>query len=254
MTAILSGVALQELWSLVGTAEKALIAVSLMVVVTAILGMVTMIPATLNERRREVAILCSVGAGPKTVIGLLVSEAAILTLLGVLVGVVALYGLLLGLRPEIDAAYGLYLDIEPPSRTERRKQHWDIKESQQVTCHMLRLLIRLTRGWIDSERRLARPIAKGAVVGTSIFLTDRNGQRMAESLSPNIKARSFEFGSYAACSCSRQMGQRPAKLKEMLPSCPQHLHCTECPNIVSARSVFWACIRSDNYKHVILGG
>jgi len=118
LSAILPGVALQELWSLVGTAEKALIAVSLMVVVTAILGMVTMILATLNERRREVAILRSVGAGPKTVVGLLVSEATILTLLGVVVGVVALYGLLFGLRPLIDAAYGLYLDIEPPSRVE----------------------------------------------------------------------------------------------------------------------------------------
>lgn len=118
LSAILPGVALQELWSLVGTAEKALIAVSLMVVVTAILGMVTMILATLNERRREIAILRSVGAGPKTILGLLVSEAAILTLLGVLLGMAALYALLFTLRPLIDAAYGLYLDIAPPSRAE----------------------------------------------------------------------------------------------------------------------------------------
>ncbi len=191
MTAILSGVALQELWSLVGTAEKALIAVSLMVVVTAILGMVTMIPATLNERRREVAILCSVGAGTKTVIGLLVSEAAILTLLGVPVGVVALYGLLLGLRPVIDAAYGLYLDIEPPSRTERRKPLSHNKESQRVTCQMLHHLIRLTQGWIDNKRRFAWTISNGTDLGPSVFLCDRHGQRTTEGVSPSSKVSAF---------------------------------------------------------------
>lgn len=118
LSAILPGVALQELWSLVGTAETALIAVSLMVVVTALLGMVTMILATLNERRREVAILRSVGAGPGIVVALLVSEAAILTLAGVVVGIAGLYGLLFALRPVIDATYGLYLDIAPPSGEE----------------------------------------------------------------------------------------------------------------------------------------
>ena len=45
-----------------------------MVVVTALLGMVTMILTTLNERRREMAILRSVGAGPGTILGLLVAK------------------------------------------------------------------------------------------------------------------------------------------------------------------------------------
>ena len=59
------GAALQELWGLVGTAETALSVVSAMVVATALLGMVTMILTTLNERRREMAILRSVGATPR---------------------------------------------------------------------------------------------------------------------------------------------------------------------------------------------
>src|SRR5262249_5986160 len=67
LSAILPGAALQELWGLVGTAETALKAVSAMVVATALLGMVTMILTTLNERRREMAILRSVGARPRTV-------------------------------------------------------------------------------------------------------------------------------------------------------------------------------------------
>ena len=100
------------------TAETALLAVSAMVVVTAVLGMVTMVLATLNERRREMAILRAVGAGPRTVIALMVSEAAILTLAGVAVGTAALYGILLASRPLIDRAWGLYLDIGAPTAFE----------------------------------------------------------------------------------------------------------------------------------------
>lgn len=115
LSAVLPGVALQELWQLVGQAETALSAVSAMVVLTALLGMLTMILTTLNERRREMAILRSVGAGPKTVMGLLVSEAGLLTLAGVAAGCVALYAMLFLLRGYIDAKFGLYLAIDPPS-------------------------------------------------------------------------------------------------------------------------------------------
>jgi len=111
LSAILPGAALQELWGLIGTAETALGAVSIMVVVTALLGMVTMVLATLNERRREMAILRSVGARPRTVLGLLVAEAGLLGLLGALLGVVLLYLALLIIRPLVDAEFGLYLEI-----------------------------------------------------------------------------------------------------------------------------------------------
>jgi putative ABC transport system permease protein len=118
LMAILPGITLYELWDLVGTAETALLAVSLMVVVTAILGMITMILATLNERRREIAILRSVGAGPRTIIGLLVSEATLLTLAGVLLGVAGAYLAVIGLQPIVETRYGLYLDITAPSPRE----------------------------------------------------------------------------------------------------------------------------------------
>ncbi len=51
LLAILPGVALQELWSLMGTAEKALFVVSLFVVLTGLIGMLTAILTSLNERR-----------------------------------------------------------------------------------------------------------------------------------------------------------------------------------------------------------
>jgi putative ABC transport system permease protein len=118
LTAILPAATLYELWGLIGTAETALMVVSIMVVITALLGMTTMILATLNERRREIAILRSVGAGPGTVVGLLMSEAGLLTLAGVIAGVCLTYLGLFALQPLIDDLYGLYLEITPPTLTE----------------------------------------------------------------------------------------------------------------------------------------
>ena len=114
MSAIIPGAALQELWGLVEVAETALTAVSWMVVATAILGMVTSILTTLNERRREMAILRSVGARPATIIGLLAAEAGMLTLAGVAAGVALLYICLVGVSPLLDRAYGLLLAVELP--------------------------------------------------------------------------------------------------------------------------------------------
>ena len=113
LSAILPGAALQELWGLVGTAETALKVVSGMVVATALLGMLTMILSTLNERRREMAILRSVGARPRTVLGLLMAEAGLLTAAGVALGILLLYAALLLARPYVDTAYGLNLPIGP---------------------------------------------------------------------------------------------------------------------------------------------
>jgi putative ABC transport system permease protein len=118
LSAIIPGVALQELWGLVGTAETALSVVSAMVVATALLGMVTTILTTLNERRREMAILRSVGARPRTIMGLLTVEATLLTAAGVLLGSLLLYGALALLQPLIDRAWGLHIAIDPPSLRE----------------------------------------------------------------------------------------------------------------------------------------
>jgi putative ABC transport system permease protein len=116
LSAILPGAALQELWGLVGTAETALSAISAMVVVTALLGMATMILTTLNERRREMAILRSVGARPLTILSLLMTEAGLLTFCGVALGTALLYGALIVLQPFMDRAYGLHVAIDLPTR------------------------------------------------------------------------------------------------------------------------------------------
>ncbi|QIE46782.1 ABC transporter permease [Pseudohalocynthiibacter aestuariivivens] len=118
LLAILPGVALQELWQIVGVAETALTAVSAMVVVTALLGMMAMIFASLNERRREMAIWRAMGARPATILGLLVLEAALMAAIGAALGLALLYIGLAVAQPLVDSAYGLWLPIDPPTARE----------------------------------------------------------------------------------------------------------------------------------------
>ncbi len=118
LLAILPGVALQELWSLMGTAEKALFVVSLFVVLTGLIGMLTAILTSLNERRREMAILRSVGARPWHIAALLIIEAFGLALAGTLLGLALLYlGIAVAQSP-LQSLYGLYLPLAWPSAYE----------------------------------------------------------------------------------------------------------------------------------------
>ncbi|WP_412555835.1 ABC transporter permease [Shimia sp. MIT1388] len=118
LLAILPGVALSELWSLIGVAETALIAVSVMVVITALLGMAAMIFSGLNERRREMALLRAIGARPWTILLLLTTEAALMSLTAVTLGIGLLYTGLWLARARIDAAFGLYIEVTAPSPRE----------------------------------------------------------------------------------------------------------------------------------------
>jgi putative ABC transport system permease protein len=112
LLAILPGVALQELWDMMGVAETALLAISVFVVITGLIGMLAVILASLNERRREMAILRSVGARPIHIFGLLMNEAGIFALLGVLIGSVLLYALMIIAQPFIETRFGLFISID----------------------------------------------------------------------------------------------------------------------------------------------
>jgi putative ABC transport system permease protein len=59
-----------------------------------------------------------VGAGPRTILGLLTAEATVLILAGVALGLAMLYAGLLLFRPWIDRAYGIHLNIDAPSAYE----------------------------------------------------------------------------------------------------------------------------------------
>ncbi len=115
LLAILPGVALQELWQIVGIAEIALIGVSAMVVITALIGMMATIFSSLNERRREMAIFRAMGARPRVILGLLILEATLMAAIGAILGLALLYIGLFIAQPLVDSAFGLWLPIESPS-------------------------------------------------------------------------------------------------------------------------------------------
>ena len=118
LLAILPGVALQELWGIVGIAESALLAVSVMVVITALIGMMATVFSSLNTRRREMAIFRAMGASPVAIFGLLVLEAILTTSAGSLLGLGFLYVGLFIAQPMIDSAFGLFLPIQAPAGRE----------------------------------------------------------------------------------------------------------------------------------------
>jgi len=118
LMAILPGVALDELWDVVGIGEKALLAMSLLVAIVSMAGLVAVILAGLNERRRELAILRAVGAGPRQVLLLLALEGGLITASGVFLGFVlsALAVLLLG---DWSAShFGIALHLHRPGQDE----------------------------------------------------------------------------------------------------------------------------------------
>ncbi|MFT5446484.1 MAG: putative ABC transport system permease protein [Gammaproteobacteria bacterium] len=113
--AILPGVALQELWDLMGVAERLLRAVSVMVVVTGLLGMLTVSLASLEARRREMAVLRSVGARPIHIFALLMSEAGILAVAGAAIGTTLLYGVIAVGRDTAARDFGLQIPLTAPN-------------------------------------------------------------------------------------------------------------------------------------------
>jgi len=115
LSAIMPGVALQELWNILRTAETGLRVITWFVLFAGLLGMVTSLLSGLNERRREMAILRSVGAGPGTISFLLILEATVLTLAGIIFGLFILYLALFVSQPILEAYFGLFIPINLPS-------------------------------------------------------------------------------------------------------------------------------------------
>ncbi|MEZ9230102.1 ABC transporter permease [Vibrio amylolyticus] len=107
LSAIMPGIALHELWGMMSVAEQALMAVSIFVVIAGLLGMLSSLLTSLQERRREMAILRAMGARPRHVFALLISEASALTFVGILVGVSGLYLALAIGQPIIQQQYGI---------------------------------------------------------------------------------------------------------------------------------------------------
>ncbi len=115
LTAIMPGITLQELWRITGLAEQILRVVAGMVVLAGLLGMLTVLLTTLNERRREMAILRANGARPWQIAGLLVFEAGLIAACGIIAGVgLALLAQALA-APWLLTTFGLHVAVSWPA-------------------------------------------------------------------------------------------------------------------------------------------
>jgi putative ABC transport system permease protein len=118
LTAIIPGVALGELWQNIGSAEVGLRVIAIFAVAISITGMLVALYSSLEARRREMAILRAIGAGPRTIIALLVIESTVLAIIGCVIGVAAVYaGLALAQGP-IEQRFGLHLALRALGQTE----------------------------------------------------------------------------------------------------------------------------------------
>lgn len=115
LLAVLPGVALDELWDVVGMGERALQAMSALVAVVSLASLVAVVLAGLNERRRELAVLRAVGAGPRHVLGLLTIEALLVTLAGSLAGAAVAFVASALAAPWLQAQFGITLQGGGPS-------------------------------------------------------------------------------------------------------------------------------------------
>jgi putative ABC transport system permease protein len=116
--AIIPALALQEMWQTIGYVEQILFLVSLCVLLVGVLSILISLYTSINERRREMAILRSLGASSKHVFGLLIYESSFLVLIGCILGVASLYGLLIFVKPWLESNFSIYLEVNSLSTSE----------------------------------------------------------------------------------------------------------------------------------------
>ena len=111
LLAIMPGVTLRELWEMLSIVEKILLLFSIVVVLISLLGMLTSLLSSLNQRRRELAILRSVGARPWHIFTLISVESLLITGLGCIVGTALFYALMLLGADYLQSHAGISLNI-----------------------------------------------------------------------------------------------------------------------------------------------
>jgi putative ABC transport system permease protein len=111
---VLPGVAMDELWQAVDLGERALQAMAALVALVSLAGLVAVVVTGLEQRRRELAVLRAVGAGPKRVFALLLIEGVLITAAGALLGALACTAAIAAFGPWVQAQHGIALRLQAP--------------------------------------------------------------------------------------------------------------------------------------------
>ena len=94
----------------IGNAADVLTAIAWLVLLVASVSITVAIYNTMNERRREIAIMRSLGARRLQILAIITGEAALLSLFGALLGIVTCHLAALLLRDTVEDMTGVYLD------------------------------------------------------------------------------------------------------------------------------------------------
>lgn len=109
--AILPGVALSELWQMMSLFENTLLLVSLLVFISASLGISAMLLSSIRERNREIQLLRVIGASPPYLFLLIELEALLVTLLSLVFGGGLLAICLAFSKDYLASHFGLHIEV-----------------------------------------------------------------------------------------------------------------------------------------------
>jgi len=110
ISSVMPGVTLSRLWMLTGNVDKAFKFITFLIIIIALLGMIAMTIAGLNSRRREMAILRSVGASPSNIVSLLLVESIIIALVSCAVGYIIMIIIFSLGKDYLQNNYGIFID------------------------------------------------------------------------------------------------------------------------------------------------
>jgi len=110
LTAILPGVALAELWQMLGSVENVLRVIAVLILISSLLGLATLLLASIRERKAEISVLRAIGAGPLTIFTLIITEALLIAMVATGLAVASIT-LLLSLSKEwLVENYGIFIE------------------------------------------------------------------------------------------------------------------------------------------------
>jgi len=118
LSVAIPGMALAELWQTLKIVEKALFSIGILAGLVSLLSMLIAVLTSLQQRRREIAILRALGVGPRKLFWLMTLESGFLSAFGLLLGFVLSYGLLFLLQEPIEMLTGIEIVITFPGTTE----------------------------------------------------------------------------------------------------------------------------------------
>ncbi len=113
LLAIVPGLTLQQLWCIFALGENALRIVALLVLLVSLVTMTTVLQTSLQERRREKAILRALGARPRNVFLLVLGERMLLATIAALLGLATLQLPTVWTTGLLETTYGLSLSAWP---------------------------------------------------------------------------------------------------------------------------------------------